>query len=178
MCRMLVRLFDIQDGKPIPSEHSYTLGFLKDIREHFPKEQSIEIYQYLFYMTHPDPDQNACFNLSQTEKEEFILRELRPTFYVDDMKIQYALERCRELYETPTKRVYDAMAGMMDKIATYLQNNDIQDGRDGNGDYIVKLMEKYPAMNRAFKEAYKDMKEEFGSRGRGGREMAYDDDED
>ena len=30
---MLVKLFDIQNGTVIPSEHSYTLNFLKIIRE-------------------------------------------------------------------------------------------------------------------------------------------------
>ncbi len=40
---MLVKLFDIQNGTVIPSEHSYTLNFLKVIREEYPEEH-MDIY--------------------------------------------------------------------------------------------------------------------------------------
>lgn len=175
---MNIRLFDIVNGKPVPSEHSYTLTFLTNIRDNFPESEWAPIYSYLFYMTCPDSDINPAFNLSDIEKEEWIRREVGGDFWIDDHQIQYALERCQELYETPTKRVYDAMKSILDKMARYLQDAEIMPGRDGNGDYIVKLMEKYPAMSRSFKEAYKDMKDEFGTRGRGGRETAYDEDDD
>ena len=46
---MIVRLFDIQNGKAVPTEHCYTLKFLKDIMEDYP-DTYMQVYQYLFYM--------------------------------------------------------------------------------------------------------------------------------
>ena len=42
----MVKLFDIQDGAVIPSEHCYTLKFLKDIMEEYP-ENYMKVYLYL-----------------------------------------------------------------------------------------------------------------------------------
>ena len=49
---MIVKLFDIQNSKVVPTEHCYTLKFLKDIMEEYPKTH-LNVYQYLFYMTYP-----------------------------------------------------------------------------------------------------------------------------
>jgi hypothetical protein len=45
----MIRLFDIQNNKVVPTEHCYTLKFLKDIMDEFP-EDYLKIYAYLFYM--------------------------------------------------------------------------------------------------------------------------------
>ena len=57
---MIVKLFDIQNGKVIPSEHCYTLKTLKTIIEEYPEEH-LQIFQYVFYMTYPNPDLNPFF---------------------------------------------------------------------------------------------------------------------
>ena len=43
---MLVRLFDIQNSKVIPSEHCYALPFLNAIMENYP-DTHLKIYQYI-----------------------------------------------------------------------------------------------------------------------------------
>jgi len=58
---MLVRIFDIENGKVIPSEHCYTLTFLKNIIETYTKEH-MNILQYLFYMSCHNHDMNHFFN--------------------------------------------------------------------------------------------------------------------
>ena len=67
---MIVRLFDVQNGKVIPTEHCYTLNFLKDLMEEYP-DTYMQVYQYLFYMTCPNPDMNPFFNLPEHEKEDY-----------------------------------------------------------------------------------------------------------
>ena len=57
---MLVKLFDVQNGKVIPSEHCYSLKSLKVIMEKYP-ETYLSVYLYVFYMTCPDPDMNPFF---------------------------------------------------------------------------------------------------------------------
>ena len=44
---MIVKLFDIQNGVVVPTEHCYTLKSLKDIMDEYPEEH-LKIYQYLF----------------------------------------------------------------------------------------------------------------------------------
>ena len=46
----MIRLFDIHNGKVVPSEHCYTLKFLKDIMDEYGDE-SVKVYAYMFYMT-------------------------------------------------------------------------------------------------------------------------------
>ena len=58
---MIVRLFDIQNDKVVLTEHCYTLPFLKKIKEEYP-DTHMQVYQYLFYMTCPNPDMNPFFN--------------------------------------------------------------------------------------------------------------------
>jgi hypothetical protein len=43
---MIVKLFDIQNGKVIPTEHCYTLKALKDIMDNYPDDY-LKVYLYL-----------------------------------------------------------------------------------------------------------------------------------
>ena len=71
----MIKLLDIQNGKITPSEHCYTLKFLKDIMDSYPDEY-LRIYSYLFYMTCPNPDLNPFFDVPEQDKEELILKEV------------------------------------------------------------------------------------------------------
>ena len=44
---MLVKLFDIQNGKVVPSEHCYTLKSLKTIMDKYP-DTYLSVYLYIF----------------------------------------------------------------------------------------------------------------------------------
>ena len=93
----MIRLFDIQNGQVVPSEHCYTLSFLKNIIGNYPMEY-IKIYTYLFYMTCPNPDLNPFFDVPEQDKEEIILKEVDAEFSTDDEDIVYALAQCKKLY--------------------------------------------------------------------------------
>lgn len=67
---MIVRLFDVQNGKVIPTEHCYTLDSLKSIMDNYP-DTYMSVYQYVFYMTCPNPDMNPFFNVPEAEKRRF-----------------------------------------------------------------------------------------------------------
>ena len=72
---MIVRLFDVQNGKAVPAESCYTLASLKAVMEAFP-DTYMSVYQYVFYMTCPNPDLNPFFNLPEHEKEDMIIEEV------------------------------------------------------------------------------------------------------
>jgi hypothetical protein len=43
---MITRLFDVQNGVVVPTEHCYTLKALKDVMDNYP-EDHLKIYLYL-----------------------------------------------------------------------------------------------------------------------------------
>ena len=170
---MLVKLFDIQNGKVVPSEHCYTLKSLKSIIEEFPEEH-LQIFQYVFYMTYPNPDLNPFFTVPEMDKETVILKEIDADFSTEDDLVQDALKLCRHLYETPTYRAYKGIQSMLDKLARYMEQTPIEHGRDGNINSIVNAAAKFEQIRSSFKGAYSDLMEEQKSTVRGGQGLAYD----
>lgn len=170
---MIARLFDVQNGVAVPTEHCYTLKSLRDIMDNYP-EQHMKIYQYLFYMTCPNPDMNPFFNTPAMDKEEIILREIEAEFSPEDDDIFTALKFCERMYETPTSRAYEGMQKALDRISRYLSTAQITDGKDGNIAQIRALAKDFDGIRQSFKGVYKDLQEEQQSRVRGGQGIAYD----
>lgn len=170
---MLVRLFDVQNGAVVPTEHCYTLKTLKTVMDNYPDEH-MKIYQYLFYMTCPNPDINPFFYTPEIEKESIILDEIDAEFSTDDPEIFGALKFCEKMYETPTSRAYYGMQKALDRISKYLANTQITDGKDGNVAQIRALAKDFDGIRQSFKGVYKDLQEEQQSKVRGGQGLAYD----
>ena len=170
---MIVKLFDIQNGKVIPTEHCYTLKALKMVMDNYPDDY-LKIYQYLFYMTCPNPDLNPFFYTPDLDKESLILEQIDAEFSTEDQDIFIALQFCQRMYETPTSRAYKGIASMLDRLGRYMETTPITHGRDGNITALVNAAKNYEAIRASFKGAYKDLQEEQSSRVRGGIGMAYD----
>jgi hypothetical protein len=170
---MTIRLFDINNGVVIPTEHCYTLKFLKTIMDNYP-DNHLKIYSYLFYMTCPNPDMNPYFHMPESDKEEVILQDIDADFSSEDEDIQIALDKCRNMYETPTSRAYYGMQKALDRISKYLADRPITDGKDGNIAQIRGLAKDFDNIRQSFKGVYKDLQEEQQSHVRGGAGLAYD----
>jgi hypothetical protein len=170
---MVVKLFDIQNGKVIPTEHCYSLKALKDIMDEYP-EDFLNIYQYLFYMTCPNPDMNPFFFTPDLEKENLIMSQIEGEFSTEDETIFTALRFCERMYETPTSRAYKGISSMLDRLARYMETTPITHGRDGNINSLVAAAKNFEQIRASFKGAYKDLQEEQSSRVRGGQGLAYD----
>lgn len=169
----MVKLFDIQNGTVVPTEHCYVLRDLKMIIDAYPEEYH-KIFAYIFYMTCPNPDLNPFFNTIEHEKEELILSQLNVDFSTEDELIIDALKFCTKLYETPTLRAYMGIKSMLDRLAGYMGTSTLTDGRDGNINSIVNAAAKFEQIRVSFRGAYKDLLEEQKSQVRGGQQVAYD----
>jgi hypothetical protein len=112
---MLVKLFDVQNGKVIPSEHCYSLKSLKVIMDKYPKTY-LSVYLYIFYMTCPDPDMNPFFNVPEHEKEDLIIEEVELEESSEDSAIRQAVDMCKEMYQTPTFRAYKGIKTMLSQV--------------------------------------------------------------
>ena len=170
----MVKLFDIQNGKVIPSEHCYTLFSLKRIMEEYSEDESVKIFAYLFYLSCPNPDMNPFFDVPEVDKEELIRREVGGEFDSDDDAIQEALEVIKKLYETPTVRAYMGIKSMLDRLAKYMETTEIEHGRDGNITALINAASKFEAIRQSFKGTLRDLEEEQKSTVRGGQNLAYD----
>lgn len=170
---MIVKLFDVQNGIVVPTEHCYTLKTLKDIMDNYPDDY-LKVYLYLFYMTCPNPDLNPFFHVPEIDKEEMILKEIQAEFSPEEEEIFVALLFCKKLYETPTARAYDGMQKALDRISRYLATTAITDGKDGNIAQIRAIAKDFDGIRQSFKGVYKDLQDEQQSKVRGGQGLAYD----
>lgn len=170
----MVRLFDVQNGKVIPTEHCYTLKHLKDIMAQYPLNH-MKVYTYLFYMTCPNPDMNPFFHFKDVDKEEVILEEIEADFSTEDDEIQQALRLCQKMYETETSRAYNGIKKALDNLADYMAKTSITDGRDGNISQIAGVAKNFDAIRQTYKGVFRDLIEEQQSSVRGGQNLAYDD---
>lgn len=169
----MIKLLDIQNGKVVPTEHCFTLKFLKDIMNEYPLDY-LKVYAYLFYMSCPNPDLNPFFDVPEADKEELILREVDGEFSTEDDSIVHALKMCKKLYETPTYRAYQGIKKFLDKMGESLGQEQLSYGRNGNADSLLKMAERFDNVRQSFKGVYKDLMEEQQSQVRGGQNLAYD----
>jgi hypothetical protein len=163
----------VQNGVVVPTEHCYTLKALKDIMDEYPDDY-LKIYQYLFYMTCPNPDLNPFFFTPDLDKEHLVLEQIEAEFSTEDESIYTALEFCKRMYETPTFRAYKGISTMLDRLARYMENTQITDGKDGNISQMRAVAKDFEAIRSSFKGVYKDLQDEQSSRVRGGQGLAYD----
>jgi hypothetical protein len=170
---MLAKLFDVQNGIVIPTEHCYTLKALKDVMDEYPDDH-LKIYLYLFYMSCPNPDLNPFFFTPDVDKESLILDQIGAEFSTEDKTIFVALQFCQRMYETPTFRAYKGIAAMLDRLGRYMENTPITHGRDGSINSMVAAAKNFEQIRTSFKGVYKDLQEEQSSRVRGGMGLAYD----
>lgn len=169
----MVKIFDIQNGKVIPSEHCYALKFLKAIMDEYPDDY-LKIYTYLFYMTCPNPDLNPFFHFREIDKEEAVYEEVDGDFSLEDDLIIHARKMCEKMYETETSRAYNGIKKALDNIATYMSNTTISDGRDGNISQIANVAKSFDQIRQSYKGVFQDLIEEQQSSVRGGQNLAYD----
>jgi hypothetical protein len=169
----MIRLFDVLNGEIIPTEHCYTMLCYKKIMDAYPDEY-LNIYAYLFYLSCPNPEFNPFFDVPENDKEELIRREVGGEFDSDDELIQNALDVTKSLYDTPTVRAYMGIKGMLDKLAKYMENTAITDGRDGNITALINAAKNFESVRQSFKGVLKDLQDEQQATVRGAQRLSYD----
>lgn len=172
---MIAKLFDLQNDKIVPTEHCYTIKWLREIMDEYKEDNEyLKVYQYLYYMTYPNPDENPFFHIRSSEKEELILEDIEANFSTEDEIIIRGLASIKKMYETPTSRAYEGIAGMLDKLALYMKNTSITDGKDGNISALVQAAKNFEAVRNSFKGAFKDLQDEQEAHVRGNKGLGYD----
>ena len=169
-----IRLFQVEDGKVLPTEHCYTISWLRVLMEKYP-EHSTKMYAYLWYMSFYGKA-NPFFNLKEGKvKDMEIIEALQPEFSLDNEDLQYALEKTQLMYTTATSRMHKSFKIMLDNMAEHIEENKITTGREGNMTSFISLGKNYESLRKNFSNASKALEEEQNmGRNRGGKELAYD----
>ena len=169
---MNIRLLEI-DGRSVkPTEHCYMISWLKKIIEEYPENYN-KVLAYIYYNSYMGPD-NPYFNITELDREEKILRDLQPDFDVESPSILYAVDRCKEMYSTPTMESYKAIKTMLENLNTYLRTTEVTDGRDGNIGALIRVAKEFNHVRESFKGVYEDVQEENKVLARGKSKLPYD----
>lgn len=147
----MINIFDIQEQRVVPSVACRLIPELNNIMTVFPDEY-LKIYQYIFGMTCTDSS-NWYRNLPESEREDVIISDISPfEFSIEDATIQIAIDRCNQLFETPTLRLAKAAKKKIDDIALFLVTQEITTGKEGNAmdiDRFMKAMLDYQKLYKA-----------------------------
>lgn len=167
----MINLFDIQDKKVCPAAVCYIIPELKAIMTNFPNEY-LDVYAYIFFTTCPDGT-NPYMLIEEDKREEVILADLKPKFYLEDLSIIAAIEKCRQLYETPTLRGYIGAKKAYERVVRYLADTEITEGKEGTSMTIDRYMSKLADYDAMCNHMGNKLKEEQ-SKARGDIKKRYD----
>lgn len=167
----MISIFDVQDKKVCPTAACYIVPELKAIMDNFPNEY-LDVYAYIFFTTCPDGT-NVYNQLDEDHKEEVILADLKPKFYLEDLSIIAAIEKCKKLYETPTLRAFNGAKKAYDRVAKYLADTEITEGKEGTSMTIDRYMSKLADYDATYNHMGNKLKEEQ-AKARGAAKIRYD----
>jgi hypothetical protein len=169
----MIKLFDLENSRVIPSVHCYNIAWLKVIVDKHGDE-AIKVFSYIFYMTYTG-EENPYSNITDLElRDEKVLDDLDINFSMQTPEILTALKKASELYDTPTIRAYRAISTMLDNMSEYMETAKITAGRDGNITALTRIAEKFDAIRQSYKGVAKDLAEEQKTITRGNQALAYD----
>jgi len=158
---MYIKLFDISNEKVVPTAHCFTINYLNDIMKKYPKKY-LKIFAYLQYTCSWNPDDNPYLAMREEDREASILSDLDIDFSLDDPLIQVALDRCREMFDMPSARIWRSLKIGIDKISTFIDETIPDSGKDGSmTDYMKALKEingLYENYNKGYKAFMEDVK--------------------
>lgn len=107
------------------------------------------------------------------DRETIILSDLKPKFDIEDPIITSTIDWCKGMYETPTLRAFLGAKKALDRVADYLADTEITDGKDGSAMTIDRYMSKLSDFRKAYKDAESDLQEEQ-AKVRGAAYLRYD----
>lgn len=167
----MVRLFDVENGNVIPTEHTYTISEFAEIHKKF-KNMPL-VFAYIYYMSYEGED-NPYFNIEKDERQNYIIKDLKIDVDFNCKEIKDAIEKAKKLYETPTKRLYNTMRIAVDKISKYMEETALSGGKDGNFDEFIKATTNFEKIASSYEERLDKLKKEESTRTRGKIKTAYD----
>ena len=171
---MIIHLFEVKGKEIQPTRHCYALKFLKVIIDKYP-EDCMDMLKYIFYMTCPDPVNNPYFNINPIIRETKVIRDNNMTFSTELDEIIVALDKCEELYKTPTIKAQEAIRGLVENMMEWMADQEWKSGRDGNVTEFIRIAKGFDELKEKYLNTTRELHEEQKVHGKkGGGQLAYD----
>ncbi len=163
---MIPRILEYEDGRIIITAEAYSQPELKAIIDKF----DMGAEPYLAYVHLSTAPNSPYINLEEDEKEEQMIFDIINThgdFDIDEPLLKPAVAKLQKLYTSKTKNYYDALGVSIDKMARYLRDKPITEGKDGNLSEIIRIHKEGGGTIRSYKEIEKQVDEELKIKMRG-----------
>ncbi len=169
----MIQIFDTVNGKPVPSVHCQFIKPLKDVIEFYP-DNHLQVLAYILYTTCHDPTLNPYMNQEESTREDVIIADIGPlSFSLECPILLAAVEKCKQLYETPVLRNYLAVKQFLDKVSLDLIDKELTYGKNGNADTLKSMAKDSLGLWKTYKEFTIELLQEQAV-ARGKVRMSYD----
>ncbi len=167
---MSPKILEYEEGRIKITVEAYIVPELKAIIEKY----DMEAEPYLAYVHLMTANDSPYINLPEGEKEEVVLYDVINSlgdFDTDEPLLKYAIEKLEKLYTSTTKNYYNALKVSIDKMAQYLRNSEITEGKEGNLSEIIRIHKEAGTTIASFKNIEKQVDEELKAATRGDQEV-------
>lgn len=165
-----MKVFNIVEKRVVIDENILLIPEFKTIVDEY-KDEAINALCFIYYYC----DYKSPFADFQPEQREERLMEMfnkKGTFTLEDQSILDAMKLYTDMQWTPTRELLDAVKIAMFKMADYLKNTSIIDGRDGNLIQIGNIMKNIGSTIGSYDELCEQVeKEQEKSIIRGGKKI-------
>lgn len=171
---MIPRIFEVTEDQRFKlSPECFIIPELFSIIEEY--QLNAEPYLiHVYYFTAPD---SIYINYSEKEKEESIIADISQRYGEYDYEaplLKEAIVKLQEIFTTRTARYYESVGKSIDKMCEFLDNAEIEQGKEGNLSEIHRIQKEAGATIKSYKELEKVRDNEIKESMRGSGEMGYD----
>lgn len=167
---MIPRILEYEDGRVKVTAYAYTIPEVKAIIDKY--DMDAEPYlAYVHAMSAPD---SPYINVPDDEKKEIVIYDIQETlgdFDFNDEILDNAISKFESLYTSTTKRYYDGLKKSIEKMAKYLSEKEIIEGKDGNLSELIRIHKEGGLTIRNFKDIEKQVDEELRVKMKGNNEL-------
>lgn len=132
----------MKDDVPVINPEGLFIPEMRFIWERDESEDKQQAQGELAYIYHMADPRSVYRKLPEEKREKQIIEDYLGESFHSDKDIDAAIEKYKLLYETPSMRFLKSVEKVLDKLAKYLNDVDITDGRGGNLTQIISAVEK------------------------------------
>lgn len=172
-------LFDLKDGKVVPSIHCHTINAFKNLLDEYDSNAG-KVCAVIHYMHSLNPQTNPYALIPELGKKEHIINKVCPELNLDNPTFELASEEAFVLYNSGPRRAFLAYKNLIDKVIDELNltNVDLSKAK-GNMTQIATAIKSHSTLEAAYNASFeKYMNSLNQSKNRGGTKKSYDDDID
>jgi len=167
---MIPRILEYEEGLLKITPEAYIIPEIKSIIDKY----GIEAEKYLAYVTvlsYPDSPYRHIPKSEQTESALYDVKETLGEFDEEDELVQPAIDRLRELWESPQTLLADEMEQELHRWRIYLRDTPLIGGMDGNMRERLSFVDKVEKISAAAANIRKIADEEVGPKMKGSNDL-------